>query len=175
MKKLVVCFALLHFVVFAFAQSINSPKVAEKLLPTTKQNVKAVMQAIGFTNIKMEKRAVEAAGGRVLIVCSGVYKGITPTCEVYFSDKQKPDMVSIQNNEWKNETALYGCYEKLGYTLVEHKIKPAHLNPERTNRAILRWAKQTETGNIICISEIADVVHDNSITMTDLNACFFVK
>lgn len=175
MKKLILCFAFLQFVFVAFAQSFNSPKAAEKLLTANKQNVKTVMQNIGFTGIKVEKKAVEAAGGRVLTMYSGFYKGITPKCTVYFSDKKTPDLVSIQNKEYANETVLYNSYEKLGYTLVEHKIKPAYMNKEQRNRAILRWAKETETGQIICISEIADVVHDDSITLIDLDASFFKK
>lgn len=175
MKKLVLCIAFLQFVLVAFAQSINAPKAAEKLLTCNKQNVKTIMQNIGFTGIKVEKKAVEAAGGRVLTQYSGFYKGITPKCIVFFGDKRTPDLVSIQNNEYANETVLYNNYEKLGYTLVDHKIKPAYMNKEQRNRAILRWSKETETGNIICISEIADVVHTNSITLIDLEASFFKK
>ena len=175
-KRLLICSVLLQFVVLAFAQSINAPKVAEKLFPTTKQNVKTTMQSLGFKNIKIERKMVDAAG-RVLTVCGGDYNGIVPRCEVYFSDKRTPDFVLIQYNEYQDETTLYGYYEKAGYTLIDHQIKPAHMNKERRNRAILTWAKKTNNGKTIkCISEIADAVHDDySITMIDLGSYFFIK
>lgn len=45
-------------------------------------------QSVLLTSIWSGK-AVEATGDRVLTFCNDVYKGKTPTCEVYFSDKQK--------------------------------------------------------------------------------------
>lgn len=175
MKKLVLCFVLLQFAVIAFAQSFNAPRVAEKLLPTTKQNVKSVMQTLGFTNVAMEKKAVAAAGGRILTIYSGFYNGIAPKCEVYFSEKRTPDMVSIQNAEYESSDILFARYQKANYTLVSNQTKPAYMNPEQRNRAILRWEKKTNNATIICISEIADVVHSNSISLIDLNSSFFKK
>ena len=176
MKRLVICYLLLQFAFVAFAQSFNAPKAAERILSANQQNVKTILQNVGFTNVTVEKKAVEAAGGRVLTIYSAFHKGISPKCDVYFSaEKKTAVMASIKYMEYENEDILFDCYKKAGYTLVSKQVKPAYMNQEQRDRYILRWEKKTNTGTLICISEIADVVHDNSVSLIDLEASFFMK
>ena len=143
MKKILISFVLLQFVVVVFGQSVNAPNVAEKLLTTNKQNAKAVLQSMGFSSVLSEKKSIADAGGLVLTVVSGVYKNHTSRCELYFSDgKTTPDMVFIQYNEYENMDVLCKIYEKVGYTISERDIKPAYMNTEGRDRTILKWAKQ---------------------------------
>ena len=77
--------------------------------------------------------------------------------------------------EYENEDVLFDCYKKAGYTLVSKQIKPAYMNQEQRDRYILRWEKKTKAGTFVCISEIADAVHDNYFSLIDLESVFFKK
>lgn len=175
MKRFIICLAMVQFALFAFAQNFNAPRSAEKLLTANKQNVKTIMVNIGFKNVTAETKAVEEAGGRVLTIYSAFHKGISPKCDVCFDERRTPAVVSMQYIEYENVDVLADCYKKAGFTLVGQQTKPAYMNKEQRDRMILRWEKKTKTGTIVCLSEIADVVHENSITLIDLNSSFFKK
>ena len=91
------------------------------------------------------------------------------------AEKKTAAMASIKYMEYENEDVLFDCYKKAGYTLVSKQIKPAYMNQEQRDRYILRWEKKTKAGTFVCISEIADAVHDNYFSLIDLESVFFKK